>query len=264
MRRRTLFIVLAFGLFSVAANAVPTGPITSGNGMLQFSNFQFFSPFNTVNSTDVTVTPTTDGLQFSGNVSTSTDVKSFYVAYEINLTPAAAGQGIKRASMQLDSSVDSDTLGLVLATKRLIGDKTTSSFFGKSDANAKGTRALSRGTDSFNDTASGSGFDLSGFGHKTVAFLKTADWMTSDTTAKPPLGLGGDGAIRMVEAGFANQTHLRVLEHVVVAADSGTATWRSTTEHFLTGASAVVPEPGTAGLMLLGLSVVGMRRRRTH
>ena len=64
MRRRTLFIVLAFGLFSAAANAVPTGPITSGNGMLQFSNFQFFSPFNTVNSSDVTVTPTTDGLTF--------------------------------------------------------------------------------------------------------------------------------------------------------------------------------------------------------
>jgi hypothetical protein len=256
-----VFLAIALGLLSTAASAIPTGPITSGNGMLQFSNFQFFSPFNTVNSSDVTVTALTDGLQFSGNVSTSTDVKSFYVAYEINLTPAAAGQGIKRASMQLDSSVDSDTFGLVLATKRLIGDKNDPrNFFGKSDANAKGTRPMSAGTDSFNDSTSG----FSGFGRKTLAFLKTADWMTSDTTSKPPLGLGGDGAIRMVEAGFANQTHLRVLEHVVVAADSGTATWTSTTEHFITGTSAVVPEPGTAALMLLGLSVVGMRRRRTH
>ena len=262
MRRRTLFIVLALGLFSAAAGAVPTSPITSGNGMLQFSNFQFFSPFNTVKESDVAVTARTDGLQFSGNVSTSTDVKSFYVAYEINLTPAATGQGIKRASMQLDSSVDSDTLGLVLATKRLIGDKNTTNFFGKSDAKAKGTRAMSPGTDAFNDSTSNLG--LSGFNRKTVAFLKTADWMTGDTNFKPPLGLGGDGAIRMVEAGFANQTHLRVLEHVVVAADSGTATWRSTTEHFITGASAVVPEPGTAGLMLLGLSVVAIRRRRVH
>ena len=262
MRRRTLFIVLAFGLFSVAANAVPTGPITSGNGLLQFSNFHFFSPYNTVNSSDVNVTPTTDGLQFSGNVSTSTDVKSFYVAYEINMTPAGKGQGIKRASMALDSSVDSDTLGLVLATKRLIGDKTTANFFGKTDANARGTRAMSPGTDSFNDSTSG--FDLGGFSRKTVAFLKTADWMTADTGFKPPLGLGGDGAIRMVEAGFANQTHLRVLEHVVVAADSGTATWKSTTERFITGANAVVPEPGTAGLMLLGFSVVAIRRRRAH
>ena len=263
MRRRMMLIVLALGLFSTAASALPTAPITSGNGMLQFSNFQFFSPFSTVNSSDVAVTPLTDGLQFSGNVSTSTDVKSFYVAYDINLTPAATGQGIKRASMQLDSSVDSDTLGLVLATKRLIGDKNTATFFGKTDANAKGTRAMSPGTDAFNDSTSG--FDLSGFSRKTVAFLRTADWDAADTKFRPPLGLGGDGAIRMVEAGFANQTHLRVLEHVVVAAESGTATWKSTTEHFITGASAaVVPEPGTASLVLLGLSVVGMSRRRAH
>jgi hypothetical protein len=261
MRRRILFSVLALGLFSAAASAVPTGPVTSGNGMLQFSNFQFFSPFNTVKESDVAVTPTTDGLNFSGNVSTSTDVKSFYVAYEINMTPAAAGQGITRASMQLGSSVDSDTFGLVLATKRLIGDKNDPrNFFGKSDANARGTRAMSSGTDAFNDSTSGL---FSGFDRKTVAFLKTADWMTGDTSFRPPLGLGGDGAIRMVEAGFANQTHLRVLEHVVVAADSGTATWTSTTEHFVTRL-VVVPEPGTAGLMLLGLSVVAIRRRRVH
>ena len=263
MRRRIGLIVLALGLFSAAANAIPTGTITSGNGMLSFSNFQFFSPFNTVNASDVTITGLTDGLQFSGNVGTSTDVKSFYVAYEINLTPAAAGQGIKRASMQLASSVDSDTLGLVLATKRLIGDKTTGNFFGKSDANAKGTRALSPGTDAFNDSTS-KFLGFNGFSRKTVAFLKTADWMTADTGFKPPLGLGGDGAIRMVEAGFANQTHLRVLEHVVVAADSGTATWTGITEHFTTGAGSPVPEPGTAALMLLGFSVVAIRRRRTH
>ena len=263
MRRRTLCIVLAVGLFSTAASAIPTGPITSGNGLLQFSNFQFFSPFNTVNSSDVNITPATDGLNFTGNVSTSTDVKSFYVAYEINMTPAAAGQGITRASMQLGSSVDSDTLGLVLATKRLIGDKNTANFFGKTDANAKGTRPLSSGTDAFNDsTSSLAGFN--GFNRKTVAFLKTADWMTGDTSFKPPLGLGGDGAIRMVEAGFANQTHLRVLEHVVVAADSGTATWTSTTEHFITKAGAVVPEPGTAALMLFGFSAVAIGRRRAH
>ncbi|HVN37252.1 MAG TPA: PEP-CTERM sorting domain-containing protein, partial [Myxococcota bacterium] len=175
---------------------------------------------------------------------------------------AAAGQGIVRASMQLGSSVDSDTFGLVLATKRLIGDKNDPrSFFGKSDANAKGTRPLRSGTDAFNDSTSN--FGLSGFDRKTLAFLKTADWETGDTKFRPPLGLGGDGAIRMVEAGFANQTHLRVIEHVVVAADSGTATWTSTTEHFITKV-AVVPEPGTAALMLLGLSVVGMSRRRAH
>ncbi|HVN38917.1 MAG TPA: hypothetical protein VMW19_12190, partial [Myxococcota bacterium] len=75
MRRRLLWIVLALGLFSTAASALPTAPITSGNGLLQFSNFQFFSPFNTVNSSDVTVSSITDGLQFSGNVSTSSSVK---------------------------------------------------------------------------------------------------------------------------------------------------------------------------------------------
>ncbi|HXK22373.1 MAG TPA: PEP-CTERM sorting domain-containing protein [Myxococcota bacterium] len=263
MRRRTLFFLIALGLFSTAASALPTAPITSGNGMLQFSNFQFFSPFNTVNQSDVTVAPLTDGLRFSGNVSTSTDVKSFYVLYDINMTPAAAGQGISRASMQLESSVDSDTFGLVLATKRLIGDKNDPrNFFGKSDANAKGTRALSRGTDAFNDSTSN--FGLGGFDRKTVAFLKTADWATgSDIKFRPPLGLGGDGAIRMVEAGFANQTHLRVIEHVVVAADSGTATWTATTEHFITKV-AVVPEPGTASLVLLGFTVVAMGRRRVH
>ena len=260
MRRRTLFIVFAFALFSVAANAVPTGPVTSGNGMLTFSNFQFFSPFNTVKESDVTVTPLADGLRFSGNVSTSTDTKSFYVLYEINMAPGGSGQGIKGASLQLESNVDSDTLGLVLATKRLIGDKNDPrNFFGKSDANAKGTRALSSGTDAFNDSTSNFGLG-SVINRKTAAFLRTADWDVNDTAFRPPLGLGGSGAIRMVEAGIANQTHLRVVEHIVVTADSGTATWTASNNHFTTGLVAV-PEPNTAFLMLIGITAFAVRRR---
>jgi hypothetical protein len=167
--------------------------------------------------------------------------------------------------MQLESNVDSDTLGLVLATKRLIGDKNDPrNFFGKSDANAKGTRALSSGTDAFNDSTSN--FGLGGLiNRKTVAFLKTADWSVGDDVHfRPPLGLGGDGAIRMVEAGMAAQTHLRVMEHIVVTADSGTATWTASNNHFIDGLLVVVPEPSTAGLMLIGFSVFAAARRRVH
>jgi hypothetical protein len=101
-------------------------------------------------------------------------------------------------------------------------------------------------------------------GFKTLAHLKTADWEfggtgkdDEDCDFRPPLGLGRDGAIRLVEAGFAARDSIKVVEGVTLTAFGGSATWESSTNRF-----TVVPEPATAGMLLVGLALLAARARR--
>ncbi len=232
---------LTFGL-----DALPAGPVVSGNGQLEFSNFQFFSPFMTVHPGDVTATILDDGIQLSGPVSASNGLKNFYVLYDVR----SLGAPINRASLLLDSQVDADRFGLVLSTKQILGEVlNTPCFGGNGDKNG--------GDDSF------FGFDHTfPSDRKTLAFLKTADWEIGGAFGdcfRSPHGLGSDGAIRLVEGGFDPQQSIRVIDGVTITATDGTATWESSTNRF-----TLVPEPGTASLMLLGFALLGVLTHRRH
>jgi hypothetical protein len=247
--RLSLLVATALCLFTGAAQAVsftldaiPAGPLTSGNGLIQFSNIQFFSPFDTVNAADVTFEVLDDGVRLSGPVSVSgSDLKNFFVLYEAT----SLGGGIDNASLLLDSHVDADVFGFVLATKQVIGDI--------GDRNPKKDKKD-------DDFPFGHGFDMGNFDRSTLAFLKTADWEVGPKEDfEGPFGLGRDGAIRLVEAGFAVKSSIKVIDGITVSAIKGSATWSSSENHFNTA-----PEPGTAALTALGLLLIGIRSRRAH
>ena len=247
--RLSLLLVTALCLMAGAAQAVsftldsiPVGPVVSGNGMMQFSNIQFFSPFNTVNAADVTFEVLDDGVRLSGPVSVSgSDLKNFFVLYEVT----SLGGGIDQASLFLDSHVDADVFGLVLATKQVIGDI--------GDRNPKKDKKD-------DDFPFGHGFDMGNFDRSTLAFLQTADWeIGPKEDFKGPFGLGRDGAIRLVEAGFAVKNRIKVIDGITVSAIKGSAIWNSSENHFNT-----VPEPGAAALTALGLLLIGIRSRRAR
>ena len=118
MQKRPLiltFLMLALWLVGGAASALPTGPIVSGNGQLEFSNFQFFSPGGKVDEDDITVSVLTDGIVLSGPVDVKRGATNFFVTYDVR----ALGPSIVTASLELDA----DPIGLVLSTKRILGDR---------------------------------------------------------------------------------------------------------------------------------------------
>jgi len=254
MLTRGLLVAVGLWLYAASANALsfaldglPVGPVVSGNGQLEFSNFQFFSPFMTVDPSKVTATILADGIELSGPISASNGLKNFFVLYEVR----ALGAGIEEASLLLDSQVDADIFGVVFSTKQILGEV--------SGAPHDGWHGHENGS---NDFGFGRGLDHAfPSDRQTLAFLKTADWEIGrdDHCFRTPLGLGCDGAIRLVEAGFDPQQSIRVIDGVTLAAWDGTATWESTTNRF-----SLVPEPGTASLMLLGLALLALLPHRRH
>jgi hypothetical protein len=251
MLKRSVLVAVALWLYAAAASALtfgldglPAGPVVSGNGQLEFSNFQFFSPFMSVDPSEVTATILDDGIQLSGPISATDGLKNFFVLYDVR----SLGAPIKRASLLLDSQVDADRFGLVLSTKQILGEVMGTPCFGGHDDK---------------DDGGFFGFDHSfPSDRKTLAFLKTADWEIGSTFGdcfRSPHGLGNDGAIRLVEAGFDPQQSIRVVDGVTITATDGTATWESSTNRF-----TLVPEPGTASLMLLGLALLRLLPQRRH
>jgi hypothetical protein len=261
MHMRSLCLAVALWLVAAAASALPTGPIVSGNGQLEFSNFQFFSPGHTVDESEISVSVLADGILLSGPVSATNELKGFFVTYDVT----ALGPGIVGASLSLDSQIEQDAFGLVLATKRILGGPKDHYGWDEQDPwkghdpwkKSKGHHGPSgwKGkADDWTDRHQPFGFA----DHRTLAFLKTAQWHHGKGSfAHPDLGLGNDGAIRLVEAGFAARQSIQVVDHVLVSGVHGSATWESSTNRFM-----VVPEPGTAGLTLLGLGLLVHRSRR--
>lgn len=91
MLKRGLLVAAALWLQAAPANALsftldalPAGPVVSGNGQLEFSKFQFFSPFMTVDPSDVTANILADGIELSGPISTSGGLKNFFFLYEVD------------------------------------------------------------------------------------------------------------------------------------------------------------------------------------
>jgi hypothetical protein len=116
-RAWVLAVVSTFALWLVAsaAGALPTGPIVSGNGQLEFSNFEFSSPGGKVDEDDITVNVLVDGISLSGPVDVDHGAVNFFVTYDVR----ALGHEIVTASLELDA----DPMGLVLSTKRILGDR---------------------------------------------------------------------------------------------------------------------------------------------
>lgn len=247
LKRRWMALSLGLCWLATSAQAVsfsldmiPAGPVTSGNGQLEFSSFQFFSPFHSVGADEITLTVLEDGIEISGPVSVlGDDFKTFSVLYEVK----ALGAPIDGASLLLGSSVDADDFGLVLATKQILGQRKLRPHKG------------------FEWWTPGGGIhdDLGPFDRKTLARLKTADWEFGHAFCGHPR-ISRDGAIRLVEAGFDGQSSIRVIDRVTLTAFDGTATWESSVNRF-----TVVPEPGLATLTLLGLTLLGWHARiRSH
>jgi hypothetical protein len=239
---------------SFTLDSLPSNPVPSGNGQLEFSNFQFFSPFLSVAPSQVTATILADGIQLSGPIGSTSGLKNFFVLYDVR----ALGPGIDGASLLLDSHVDADDFGVVLSTKQILGDVGLE----LPDCSCDGCCGGHKGGDGFDF---GLGLDHSlPTDRKTLAFLKTADWDIEDPNNcfRPPFGISDDGAIRLVEGEFDPRTSIRVIDGVSVVASDGTATWTSSINRF-----TVVPEPGTASLMLLGFTWVALtsyRRSSRH
>jgi len=233
-----LALVWTFAVWVVAsaASALPTGPIVSGNGQLEFSNFEFFSPGGKVDEDDITVNVLADGISLSGPVDVKHGAVNFFVTYDVR----ALGPGIVTASLELDA----DPIGLVLSTKRILGDKGDPCEW-YDDYDGKGR--WNGGKDEKFQWFSGKGgskqdFDFDPFSRRQLAFLKTHQ-------------VHGQGTF-LEAARFAPQESLHVIEHVVVAAKKGAA-WNASINRF-----TVVPEPGTATLSLLGLGWLALRSHR--
>jgi hypothetical protein len=240
MQKRPWVLVVAFvlaaGWVASAAHALPTGPIVSGNGQLEFSNFEFFSPGGKVDEEDITVNVLADGISLSGPVDVKHGAVNFFVTYDVR----ALGPGIVTASLELDA----DPVGLVLSTKRILGDKGDPCEW-YDDYDGKGR--WNGGKDEKFQWFSGKGgskqdFDFDPFSRRQLAFLKTHQ-------------VNGKGTF-LEAARFAPQESLHVIEHVVVAAKKGAA-WNASINRF-----TVVPEPGTATLSLLGLGLLALRSAR--
>ena len=243
MQKRSLVlaVVLAFAtwLVSSAVHALPTGPLLSGNGQLEFSNFQFFSPSGKVDEEDITVSVLADGISLSGPVDMKQGAANFFVTYDVR----AMDHGIVTASLELDA----DPIGLVLSTKRILGDRGDpcdwygghegkGEWFEKGgDKGDKFERRFGKRDQDKHD------FDFDPFGKRPLAFLKTYQ-------------VGGKGTF-LEAARFAPQETIRVVEHVVVAARKN-ASWNASINRF-----GVVPEPATATLTLLGLGLLAIRSR---
>jgi hypothetical protein len=255
LRLKRGVLVVALWLYAASAHALsftldllPAGPVVSGNGQLEFSNFQFFSPFDSVDPSEVTATILADGIQLSGPITSTSGLKNFSLLYEVR----SLGLGIEEASLLLDSDVDAGDFAVVVSTKQILGDR-LSGPPGCTHCKKKS------GDDGF-------GFDLGLDGtfptdREVLAFLKTADWEIDDpdNCFRTPLGLGSDGAVRLVESGFDPHLSIRVIDNISIAAFDGTATWQSSINRF-----TLVPEPGTASLLLLGftwVALISYRRR---
>jgi hypothetical protein len=222
---------------SFTLDAIPAGPIVSGNGQLQFSNISFSSPFGAVDPSDVTFEVLADGVKLSGPVTVNgTGAKNFAVFYEV----AGLSGPIEQASLLLESTVDAEVTALVLATKQVLGD------FGDHPS-----------TDDpgwpFDDPV-----DLDPLDLQTLAFLRTADWeIFGDPDFVGPNGLGNDGAVKLVERGFAGANSIQVGDAISLQVLEGTATWLSSTNRYV-----VVPEPATAALTAVGLMLLALRPKR--
>jgi hypothetical protein len=254
LRLKRGLLVAALSLYAASANALsftlntpPAGPVLSENGQLEFSNFQFFSPFNSVLASQVTATILGDGIQLSGPISATNGLKNFFVLYEVRST----GLGIDFASLQLDSDVDADDgFGVVLSTKQVLGEV------------LDGPPGCVHCKKKKGDDGFGFGLDLDDTlptDRDILAVLKTADWEIDDpdNCFRTPLGLGSDGAIRLVESEFDPHLSIRVIDSVSVVAFDGEATWESSINRF-----TLVPEPGTASLMLVGFAMFAFWYRR--
>ena len=263
MQMRSLCLAAVLWLVAAAANALPTS-IFSTNGQLEFTNFQFFSPSHSVAESEVSVTALENGVLLSGPVTADNELRSFFVTYDVR----AVGTAIEGVSLRLASEIEQDAFGLVLATKRILGGPHDHSGWDEHDPwkgkdpwkddeqgrGRQGRGAWNQERDDFTD----SHHDFEFGDRRTIAFLKTAEWQHGRNRwcNHPSLGLGNDGAILLDEAGFEARQTVRVVEHVLVSGQHGSATWISSENRF-----TVVPEPETAALTLLGLCLLALHPR---
>jgi hypothetical protein len=175
----------------------------SGNGMLEFSDFDFFG----VDRELISLTVLDDGIRF-GSLAPSSGYgfEAFAISYKVSAVDAS--RQISGASLRLDSGTHRRGFGKVLALQRLVG--------------VGGARSEGM-------------------------LLETFD--IRDHWRRP----------RDEERFAEPQNVLQVWDKVLVFSKRGRATWLSSTNRF-----SVLPAPGTASLIGLGLIglLVSERRRR--
>jgi hypothetical protein len=272
---------------------------TSGNGKLEFSDFDFDSTGH-VDEDDIVLEILDDGVRLSGPISASDDGKgSFEVRYTV--TALDPTMPISGATLELDSIVSGDPFAGVLATKKLLAsggdpdrgreESWTSRSPGSSTWKSSSWKSWKRGDDDerwdddereHRDRGIGEGHEKArGKGHHR----RHDDDDDDDDDDRPgdredvlailqaydiQVGLGCyderdecslDGQKLFDETGFAEPLgQLRVVDGVKIFSwGDGEAEGASITNRF-----PVVPEPSSAGLLGLGLLALAASRRRSQ
>lgn len=212
------------------ADVMPGDVFLSGNGKLQFTDFEFVSLCGTcVTPDEITLNILADGVQLLGPITSSGhEFKGFQVTYAaLAVDPSMPITG---SSLELDSVVDGG-FAAVYGLKRITG-KTGGRFPHTTELAQLSTFDISRRV-------------ACPRGVPAPCFRRTSDLFDSSA-------FGSD------------QQEIRVKDTVKIFAAGGDATWKFSANHFGSG-SIPVPEPSTAAILaagLLGLGLAGGRRRR--
>lgn len=233
---------------------------TSGDGLLEFSDFRFRG----IDPDDVTITPGESGIRFSGDESISGwGLDKFKITYTVR---SLTDLGIIGTSLELDSEVDTRFgLGGVVAKKRISAPREAPhelpwlSLDRWDDENGDGRHPW-RGK---------RGHASSGWGHHgsehigtLYAFELSSGWIcgcghhharADEVENECRIERDSDS----IE--YDPESELRIEDTVkLFSVGKGEVSWSSISNDYV-----LTPEPGTAGLLGLGLAgLVASRRRR--